>query len=127
MGLSAEAFYDPSLVAILPMAFCYPGRGRSGDLPPRAECAETWRRKLLARLPNVELTLVVGQYAQAYHLGVAREASLTDTVRAWYRYWPEVLPLPHPSPRNTPWLRANPWFEHDVVPALRTRLRRLVA
>ena len=127
MDVTADVFYDAARVAILPMAFCYPGRGRSGDLPPRPECATAWRHQLLAGLPHVELTLVIGQYAQAYHLGVAREANLTETVRAWRQYWPAQLPLPHPSPRNTPWLRANPWFERAVLPTLRTRLRRLLA
>lgn len=125
MGVSAETFYDPSRIAILPMAFCYPGRGRSGDLPPRPECAEAWRRRLLARLPKLELTLVLGEYAQAYHLGPERKPRLTECVRSWRDYWPTRLPLPHPSPRNNLWLRRNPWFEREVLPALRARLRAL--
>lgn len=127
MGIAPEVFYDASRVAILPMGFCYPGSGRSGDLPPRPECAETWRERLLSRLPQLELTLVIGQYAHAYHLSAARRTSLTETVRAWREYGPALLPLPHPSPRNTPWLRANPWFERELVPALRRRIRRVVA
>ena len=125
MGVSDAAFFDPARIAILPMGFCYPGRGRSGDLPPRPECAEAWRARLLAQLPRLELTLVIGQYAQAYHLGAERGSDLTATVRAWRQVWPERLPLPHPSPRNQVWLRRNPWFEVDVLPALRARLRDL--
>jgi uracil-DNA glycosylase len=127
MGIPREVFYDASKVAILPMGFCYPGTGRSGDLPPRPECAPTWRERLLARLPRVELTLVIGTWAQAYHLGDERGEDLTATVRAWRDYWPERLPLPHPSPRNNPWLRKNGWFEREVLPALRSRVATLLA
>lgn len=126
MGVTPDVFYDASRVAILPMGFCYPGTGRSGDLPPRPECAETWRVQLLASLPRVELVLVIGQYAQQYHLGAAQKASLTETVRAWQEYWPARLPLPHPSPRNNLWLAKNPWFEQNVLPRLRDRIRELV-
>jgi len=122
MGIGPEVFYDASRVAILPMGFCYPGTGRSGDLPPRQECAEAWRRRLLARLPQLELTLVIGQYALDYHLGAAQKPGLTETVRAWREHWPALLPMPHPSPRNNPWLRKNPWFAKDVLPTLRRRL-----
>ena len=125
MGLDRRAFYDPTLVAFLPMGFCYPGRGASGDLPPRPECAASWRAKLLAQLPRIELMLLVGQYAQAWHLGVQRKATLTETVRTWHDYGPLKVPLPHPSPRNNIWLARNPWFEQDVVPMLRERVRRL--
>ncbi len=125
MGVTSEAFYDPKRVAFLPMGFCYPGTGRSGDLPPRPECAETWRARLLESLPNLSLTLVIGQYAQRYHLGERAGKNLTETVRSWRRYAPDLLPLPHPSPRNLLWLRRNPWFEQRVLPALRTRLREL--
>jgi uracil-DNA glycosylase len=127
MGVTPEVFYDPARVAILPMGFCYPGGGRSGDLPPRPECAEAWRERLLARLPAVELVIAVGRYAHAYHLGARRGSSLTATVRAWRDFWPGLVPLPHPSPRNNPWLRKNPWFEAEVLPALRRRVRSLVA
>ena len=126
MGVSEEVFYDASRIAILPMGFCYPGQGRSGDLPPRPECAEAWRSRLLARLRNVELTLVVGQHAQAWHLPEAARRDLTAVVRAWREFWPAMLPLPHPSPRNNPWLLRNPWFEGEVVPVLRDRLRPLL-
>ncbi len=122
MGVAPAVFYDASRVAILPMGFCYPGTGRAGDLPPRPECAETWRERLLASLPNLELTLVIGRYAHEYHLGERRKANLTETVKAWRDYWPALLPLPHPSPRNNPWLRRNPWFERKTLPALRTRV-----
>ena len=125
MGMSQEVFYDASRVAILPMGFCFPGTGRSGDLPPRPECAGAWREQLLAWLPDLELTLVIGQYAQDYHLGTAQKASLTETVRAWREFWPALLPIPHPSPRNNIWLRKNPWFESDVLPRLRKRVRAL--
>lgn len=125
MGVDARVFYDPRHVAILPMGFCYPGTGASGDLPPRPECAATWRRRLLAALGNVQLTLLIGQYAMAWHLEAACKPSLTETVRAWREYWPDTIPLPHPSPRNNPWLRRNPWFERQVVPALRRRVRAL--
>lgn len=124
MGLERARFYDPALVAILPMGFCYPGSGRSGDLPPRAECAPAWRESLLAHLTSVELTLVIGRYAQAWHLN-AGKAGVTEVVADWRRSWPRVLPLPHPSPRNRLWLKRNPWFKADVLPALRTRVAQL--
>ena len=101
------------------MGFCYPGRGVSGDLPPRPECAELWHQKLLAKMPDLRLTLLVGQYAQAYYLGGQRKKTLTATVQVFREYLPELLPLPHPSPRNTLWRKRNPWFEAEVVPQLR--------
>lgn len=119
MGIERELFYDERQIAIIPMGFCYPGRGKSGDLPPRKECAELWMNRLLSHLPEVQLTLLVGQYAQAYYLGTRRKPTLTETVRAWREYQPRYLPLPHPSGRNNIWLRRNPWFEEQVVPALR--------
>lgn len=125
MGLSAERFYDPELVAILPMGFCFPGTGKGGDLPPRPECATTWRRRLLDQLTHLRLTLVIGRYAQAWHLPDA-PARVTDVVADWRSEWPDVLPLPHPSPRNNRWLRNNPWFETTVVPALRARVAEIV-
>ncbi|MDX1816260.1 MAG: uracil-DNA glycosylase family protein [Marinobacter sp.] len=121
MGVTRDTFYDESRLAILPMGFCYPGTGKSGDLPPRPECAATWRDELLSRLTNIELTLVIGQYAHAWHIGKSR-ASLTENVRAWREYWPRLVPMPHPSPRNNLWLRRNPWFEQEVVPALQNRI-----
>ncbi len=124
LGLSRERFYDPRLVAILPMGFCYPGSGRSGDLPPRPECAPAWRRELLAGLPRIELTLVIGRYALAWHLQDAAD-TVTGTVRRWRDYWPELVPLPHPSPRNKVWLIRNPWFQNELLPGLRDRVRRI--
>jgi len=125
MGVTRDQFYDERLMAILPMGFCYPGTGRSGDLPPRPECAPAWRQALLSRLPDIQLTLVIGQYAQAWHLPDAGR-SVTENVRAWRRYWPQLVPMPHPSPRNNLWLRRNPWFEQEVVPALRERIAALL-
>ena len=124
LGMSREVFYDPHRVAIVPMGFCYPGKGKSGDLPPRPECAVAWRERVLAQLPNLELTLVIGQYAKAYHL--PGSGSVTETVQAWQRYWPDVVPMPHPSPRNTLWLRRNPWFEEDVIPMVKERVKTLL-
>ena len=122
MGISREVFYDPEQIALLPMGFCYPGTGKSGDLPPRAECAPAWRAQLLERLEKLQLTLVIGQYAQAYHLDAPKKSSLTEIVRAWREHWPNVVPLPHPSPRNNLWLRRNPWFETELLPMLRQRV-----
>lgn len=121
LGLSRESFYDAKQVALLPMGFCYPGTGKSGDLPPRPECAPAWRAALLSRLKKLQLTLVIGQYALAYHLPDAG-ASLTEVVQAWRDHWPRVVPLPHPSPRNQLWLKRNPWFERDLLPVLRERV-----
>ncbi|MCB1048158.1 MAG: uracil-DNA glycosylase family protein [Calditrichaeota bacterium] len=121
MGVTRDVFYDPRQVAILPMGFCFPGSRTSGDLPPRPECAPAWRARLLGQLRNLELTLVIGQYAQAYHLA-GKPASVTDAVKSWRTCWPTVIPLPHPSPRNTLWLRRNPWFDTELLPALRARL-----
>ena len=122
-----ETFYDETRIAIVPMGFCYPGReDRGGDKPPRPECAPAWHPRLQAALPKVELTLLVGLYAQARYLGKARKANLTETVRAWRDYLPDHLPLPHPSWRNTAWLKRNPWFEAELLPDLRNRVRRLI-
>ena len=121
MGVSREVFYDPNQIAILPMGFCYPGTGKSGNLPPRPECAPAWRGQLLAHLSKIEVTLVIGQYAHAYHLN-AKKSSLTETVRAWQDFAPKIFPLPHPSPRNNIWLKRNPWFEQDLIPILRQRI-----
>ncbi len=121
LGMTREVFYDPEQIAILPMGFCFPGSGRSGDLPPRLECAPAWRETLLGHLRRLELTLVLGKYAQAYHFGRA-SSSLTELVKSWRTHWPHVVPLPHPSPRNNLWLRRNPWFEVEVLPSLRKRV-----
>ncbi len=124
-GLSKSRFYDATQVAIIPMGFCYPGRGRGGDLPPRRECADLWLDQLLARLPHIELTLLIGLHAQRHFLGRRRKASLTETVKAWREFEPDYLPLPHPSARNTPWFQRNPWFEQDLLPQLKQRITSL--
>ncbi len=126
LGLDRAAFYDQTRIAIIPMGFCYPGKGHSGDRPPRPECAPLWHGRLLERLPRLRLILLVGQYAQAYYLGKAAAGTLTETVRQGETYLPRFLPLPHPSPRNTRWLIRNPWFESEVVPGLRGRIREIL-
>jgi len=118
MGVDRDTFYDAKRIAIMPMVFCYPGKGKSGDLPPRPECAPLWHERLLAQLPEIKLTLLIGNYAQQYYLD-RRHKTLTDRVAAWPQYLPDYLPLVHPSPRNTYWLQQNPWFEQDLVPELR--------
>lgn len=125
LGIDKTVFYDASRIAILPMGFCYPGTGKSGDLPPRPECASQWRRPLLQHMKQIELTLVMGQYAQAYHLD-SKSRSLTELVRNWQDYWPTVLPLPHPSPRNNRWLKQNPWFDSELLPMLQQRVRQIL-
>lgn len=125
MGVSSDEFYDVSRIAIVPMGFCFPGLdAKGGDLPPRKECAATWREPLFAELPDVSLTLLVGQYAQSWHLGKARKKTLTETVAAWRDYLPHFLPLPHPSWRNNAWIKKNPWFESELLPILRQEVRR---
>ena len=126
LTVDRDSFYDPEKFAIIPMGFCYPGTGKSGDLPPRPECAATWRERLLATLPDIQLTLVIGQYAHKYHLGNNRKKNLTETVRAWQEYQPNLIPLPHPSPRNNIWLKKNPWFDEDVIPVLQDKIRTLL-
>lgn len=122
MGIDRATFYDDTRIAIVPMGYCYPGRGRGGDNPPRRECAELWLAQLLQQMPQVALTLLIGQYAQRHFLGRRRKATLTETVRVWHEYLPEYFPLVHPSPRNTPWQRRHPWFERDLLPALRSHV-----
>lgn len=126
LGMPRELFYDARRVAIVPMGFCFPGTGLSGDRPPRRECAPTWRAALLAHLRKLRLTLVIGRYAQAYHLPDAA-TSLTDAVRDWRSHGTDTLALPHPSPRNNRWFKHNPWFERELVPALRTRVAEALA
>lgn len=125
MGIDREIFYDPQKLGILPMGFCYPGKGKSGDLPPRPVCAETWRNKLLSSMPNIQLTLVIGQYAHAWHLDSV-EKNLTETVKNWAAYGEKIIPLPHPSPRNNIWLKKNDWFEAEVLPSLKKRVRTIL-
>lgn len=126
MGVSKDIFYDSRQIAILPMGFCYPGSGKSGDLPPRVECESAWRKQLLEQLANLEMTLVLGKYAQAYHFGKA-SSSLTELVKSWRSYWPNLVPLPHPSPRNNIWLAKNSWFEAELLPPLRTAISSILA
>lgn len=126
MGVDKDIFYDAGRIAILPMGFCYPGTGKSGDLPPRKECAQAWREKLLASMPNIQLTLIIGQYAMDWHLKDQKKKTLTETVQAWREYWPERLPLPHPSPRNNLWLKKNPWFEEVVIPKLQIQISKII-
>ena len=125
MGVDSATFYDATQVAILPMGMCFPGTGASGDLPPRPECAPAWRSQLLAALPQLQLTLVIGSFAQAWHLRTNATLSVTDAVASWREHWPHVLPMPHPSPRNQRWLVNNPWFEAEVLPVLRERIKAL--
>ncbi len=125
LGVSREQFYDPKLFAIVPMGFCYPGTGKSGDLPPRPECAQTWRQRVLDQLPDIQMTLVLGQYAQAYHFDKDYK-TVTELVQSWRLYWPDKVPLPHPSPRNNLWLKRNSWFEGEVVPAIKERVSSLI-
>lgn len=126
LGIGREVFYDAARVAILPMGFCYPGTGPGGDLPPRAECAAAWRSRLLAQLPALQLTLVIGRHAAAWHLPESSGEKLSDVVARWRDHWPGVLPMPHPSPRNQRWLRERPWFAREVLPRLRSRVAALV-
>jgi uracil-DNA glycosylase len=127
MGIDAATFYDPQRIALIPMGLCYPGRGASGDLPPRRECAPLWLERLLAELPAVRLTLLVGQYAQRHRLGAEMGGSLSAAVRDWRRFGDARLPLPHPSPRNVAWFKANPWFDAELLPVLRERVARALS
>ncbi|TDI93687.1 MAG: uracil-DNA glycosylase family protein [Chloroflexi bacterium] len=126
LGIDRVTFYDVQRIALLPMGFCYPGRGKSGDLPPRPECARTWRERFMSCLDGVRMTLVIGQYAHRWHLRDATKSNLTETVRAWREFAPSIFPLPHPSPRNNIWLKKNPWFVSEVVPELRQSIKRVL-
>lgn len=127
LALDRDAFYDESRIAIIPTGLCYPGRApNGGDLPPRPECAPRWHPPLLRALPNIRLTLLVGSHAQAYGLGARRRRTMTETVRAWRDYLPQVIPLPHPSWRTTAWQRKNPWFDEELLPDLRRRVHQLL-
>lgn len=122
LQMTREQFYDERHIAIVPAGLCFPGSGQRGDAPPRPECAPLWHPRLRALMPKIQLTLLIGQYAQAYYLGTRRKKSLRETVQAYQEYLPGFLPLPHPSPRNQLWLKQNPWFEEEVIPLLRTQV-----
>ena len=133
LGVTSEEFYDTDKFAIVPMGFCFPGQdAKGGDLPPRRECAPAWRAQLMPLMPQIDLVLTIGSYAQSWHMGEARRSSLTETVKDWRAMWdtpasPKVLPLPHPSWRNSGWLKQNPWFEMDLLPFLRSEIRYRIA
>jgi uracil-DNA glycosylase len=132
MGVTEDEFYDTSRVAIVPMGFCFPGQdAKGGDLPPRPECAPAWRAKVLAEVPDLDLALLVGSYAQSWHLGAAARPTLTETMKGWRAILrqsarPRYLPMPHPSWRNNGWLKANPWFETELLPLLRREVAKLL-
>ena len=126
LGVTDAVFYDESKVALIPMGFCYPGKGKSGDLPPRSECAPLWHAPILDKLPNLELVLLIGMYAQRYYLRNSARKTLTETVAAYETYLPEYLPLPHPSPRNRFWLTKNPWFEKTVLVKLQKEVNNIL-
>lgn len=125
LGVGRDTFYDPNALALVPMGFCYPGTTKGADLPPRPECAPLWHERLLSALPNIELYLLFGRYAQARYLGDKASKKLTDTVVNWRAFTPRMIPMPHPSPRNQRWLVRNPWFEDEVIPYTQRRLKRL--
>jgi uracil-DNA glycosylase len=127
LAINDDTFYNTSINAIVPMGFCYPGKGKSGDLPPRLECAPAWHHKLLALMPDLQLVLLIGQYAQRYYLPSTKKMTLTERVKRYADFLPRFFPLPHPSPRNKLWLRRNPWFEADVIPELRRRVQKIIA
>ncbi|MEM9647772.1 MAG: uracil-DNA glycosylase family protein [Bacteroidota bacterium] len=122
MGVTDETFYDETQIAQMPMGFCYPGKGKSGDLPPRPECAPQWHQQLLDKMPNIALTILIGQYSQKHYLEAKRERNLTETVRNFENYLPNYFVLPHPSPRNRFWLNKNPWFETEVIPEFQEQI-----
>jgi len=126
LAIDRPDFYDESRIAVVPQGFCYPGKGANGDLPPRKECAATWHGRIFAAMPQIEVFVLAGQYALAWHLGNRRKTNLTETVRAWRDYAPRYFPLPHPSWHNNRWLKENPWFEAELVPALRAAVHPLV-
>lgn len=127
MGITKNVFYDQTKVNIIPMGFCYPGTmEKGGDLPPRPECRKTWHDEIFKILPGQRVKLVIGQYAHDYHLGGEREKTLTATVKRWRDFAPDIFPMPHPSPRNIFWLKKNPWFEQEVIPALQNRIKEVL-
>ncbi len=126
MGISSETFYDTEKIAIIPMGFCYPGKGKSGDLPPCKECAIKWHAELMKQMPNVELILLIGKYAQDYYHGKAAKRNLTETAKHFDEYLPKLFVLPHPSPRNNIWQAKNEWFKLDVLPALKLIVKEII-
>ena len=126
LGVTDKVFYDETKIALMPMGFCYPGRGKTGDLPPRPECAPQWHNLLLEQMPNIELVILIGMYAQNYYLKDKAKKTLTETVASYKDYLPKYLPLPHPSPRNRFWLTKNPWFDVEVLPELQNRVEKLI-
>jgi len=126
LGVDKPTFYNPKIFAHMPMGFCYPGKGKSGDLPPRPECAPLWHQRLLKEMPKLKLTILIGQYSQAYYLGESKRKTLTETVRNYEGYLPKYLPLPHPSPRNRFWLKKNPWFTEEVLPVLKNKVKKVL-
>ena len=127
LGVDDTIFYDPEIFSLLPMGFCYPGTGKSGDLPPRPECAPKWHDVFINTMPGIKLTLLFGQYAQGRYLGDKMKRNLTETVRNWQEYAPQYLPLPHPSPRNQIWERRNPWFGEEVLPYLKEKITEVIS
>jgi uracil-DNA glycosylase len=126
MGVDRDIFYNDNKIAVMPMGFCYPGKGKSGDLPPMPKCAANWHVPLIALMPQIELTLLIGMYAQKFYLRSEKKKTLTETVRSWAQYSPHFLPMPHPSPRNKMWLKRNPWYESEVVPVLKQTIAKLI-
>lgn len=126
LGVDPVEFYNPKVFAIVPMGFCYPGKGKGGDLPPRPECAPHWHQLLLAQMPQIQLTLLIGKYSQDYYLGKSKMKNLTETIAAFEEYLPNFFPLVHPSPRNKIWHKKNPWFERAVVPVLREKVQAIL-
>jgi len=127
LGVSSETFYNPNKISILPMGFCFPGTGKSGDLPPRPECADAWREQLLSHLNKIEIMVIIGQYAIDWHVRDGRKVTLTQRVLEWRENFPAQLILPHPSPRNNRWLKRNPWFEAEVIPALQRKVQEILS
>ena len=127
LNVDEATFYNPALFCILPMGFCYPGKAETGDMPPRPECAPNWHPALLRMMPDIRLTLYIGQYAQRYYMGKSRKRNLTETVRVFKEYGPNILPLPHPSPLNNRWLRRNPWFDAEVIPFLQSKVEGILS
>lgn len=127
IGINKETFYNPKEIALIPMGFCYPGKGKSGDLPPRKECGPLWHEAVLSKMKNVQLTILVGQYAQTYYLKEKTERTLTETVKNFKNYQPEFFVLPHPSPRNNIWQAKNSWFQEQVIPKLRETVAEILS